>query len=52
MLSTSEMERTGCSDAGIKRRYKLLCTRKGDGVGGVGVMIKEYLCKCGGSKGK
>ena len=25
------------------RRYKLLCSGKGDGVGGVGVMVKKEL---------
>ena len=27
------------------RRYKLWRSRKGDGVGSVGVMVKEELCK-------
>ena len=31
----------------IGRRYKLWCSRKGDGVGGVGVMVKEELCEKG-----
>ena len=28
-----------------ERRYKLLLYGKGDGVGGVGVMVKEELCE-------
>ena len=27
------------------RRYNLWCSRKGDGIGGVGVMVKEELCE-------
>ena len=27
------------------RRYKMWWSGKGDGVGGVGVMVKEELCK-------
>ena len=29
----------------IGRRYKLWWSVKGDGVGGVGVMVKEELCE-------
>ena len=29
------------------RRYKLCWSGKGDGVGGVGVMLKEELCEVG-----
>ena len=27
------------------RRYKLWCSGKGDGAGGVGAMVKEELCE-------
>ena len=27
------------------RRYKLWCSGRGDGVGGVGVMVNEELCE-------
>ena len=36
----------GASMLGMKgRRYKLSWSGKGDGVGGVGVMVKEELCE-------
>ena len=37
---------TGCWLLGIKGRgYKLRCSGKEDGVGGVGVMVKEEHCE-------
>ena len=40
------MERTGTRMLEMKwRRYKLWWSGKGDGIGGVGVMVKEELCE-------
>ena len=46
MLLTGEMERTGYYDAGDRgKEIKLWWSGKGDGAGGVGVMVKEELCE-------
>ena len=36
----------GARMLGMKgKRYKLWCSGKGDGLGGVGVVVKEELCE-------
>ena len=40
------MDSTGSKDAGMKgRRYELWWSGKGDGVGGVGVMVMDKQCE-------
>ena len=45
-LQAVRWRRQGAGMIGMKgRRYKVWLSRNGDGVGGVGVMVKEQLCE-------
>ena len=45
LFAGGEIDRAGCLDTEMKeRKCKLWWSGKGDGVGGVGVMVKDELC--------
>ena len=45
LFAGGEIARAECRLLVMNGRYKLWWSGKGDGVGGVGVMVKEELCK-------